>query len=289
MLLPLDQPTLSARFKAEGYRTGYIGKWHLDTHESNGFVPLERRRGFDYCAAHNLDHKHYGSVYYRDTPDPISVPGFLPGHQTDLAIEFLRQKSERPFFLYVSWVAPQPPLTPPPQFDTYDPARLHLSPNVPDSLEIRHTTVKYLGLCSAGAEPGDVLEVRIQKVRLATPYATNGFSPQRGVLPAADFARGRSRLIPLDLARNVARFADNIEIPLRPFFGSMGVAPAESRGRINSGPPGDHAGNLDNKDLIEGTTLFIPLWVLDTDLDQATAYAVRDAIDFLVTEKKLSQ
>src|SRR5436190_13516489 len=69
-----------------------------------------------------------------------------------------------------------------------------------------------------GAEPGDVLEVRIQKIQLSTPYATNGFSPTRGVLPPEDFKAGRTKLIPLDMQRNVARFADNIEIPLHPFF-----------------------------------------------------------------------
>jgi acetamidase/formamidase len=197
-----------------------------------------------------------------------------------------------------------------------------------------------------GAEPGDVLEVRIQKVDLAVPYATNGFSPRGGVLAGADFDRGRTKVIPLDLNRKVAKFAENIEIPLRPFFGSMGVAPAPAKGRIHSGPPGDHAGNLDNKDLVEGTTLFIPVWVkgalfeagdghagqgngevnitgletsltgtlqfivrkdmrlkgpraetpthwiamgLDPDLDQATVHAVRDAIDFLVTEKRMTR
>jgi acetamidase/formamidase len=112
-----------------------------------------------------------------------------------------------------------------------------------------------------GAEPGDTLEVRIRKVRLAIPYASNGFSPQRGVLPPTDFDRPRTKIIRLDMKRNVALFAPNIEIPLRPFFGSLGVAPPESMGRINSAPPGVHAGNLDNKDLVEGTTLFIPVHV----------------------------
>src|SRR3954466_7902105 len=64
-----------------------------------------------------------------------------------------------------------------------------------------------------GAEPGDTLEVRIRKIRIATPYATNSFSPQRGVLPATDFERGRTKVIPLDLRRNVGMFAPNIEIP----------------------------------------------------------------------------
>ncbi len=67
-----------------------------------------------------------------------------------------------------------------------------------------------------GAEPGDVLEVRIQKIKLATPYAYNGFGPTRGVLINGEFQQGKSRLIPLDLARNVDKFADGIELPGSP-------------------------------------------------------------------------
>jgi acetamidase/formamidase len=69
------------------------------------------------------------------------------------------------------------------------------------------------------------------------------------------------KIIPLDEKRMVARFAEGIEVPLRPFFGSMGVAPPPSAGRVSSGPPGVHAGNLDNKELVAGTTLFIPVHV----------------------------
>jgi acetamidase/formamidase len=69
------------------------------------------------------------------------------------------------------------------------------------------------------------------------------------------------RIIPLDAERKVARFAEGIEIPLRPFFGSMGVAPPEASGRVSSAPPGVHAGNLDNKELVAGTTLLIPVHV----------------------------
>jgi len=110
-----------------------------------------------------------------------------------------------------------------------------------------------------GAEPGDTLEVRIQKIQFSIPYASNGFSPQRGVLPPTDFERGRTKIIPLDVERSVAKFADNIEIPLHPFFGSMGVAPPGSE-KVNSGPPGVFAGNIDNKDLVAGTKLFIPVF-----------------------------
>jgi acetamidase/formamidase len=109
-----------------------------------------------------------------------------------------------------------------------------------------------------GAEPGDVLEVRIKEIRLAVPYAYNGFSPRGGFLPQ-DFADSRTKIIPLDQKRMVGRFADGIEIPLHPFFGSMGVAPPPAAGRLGSAPPGRHAGNLDNKELIAGSTLYIPV------------------------------
>src|SRR3954465_12595514 len=109
-----------------------------------------------------------------------------------------------------------------------------------------------------GADSGDVLEVRIESIDLAIPYAYNGFGPKRGWLPE-DFDYGRTKIIPLDKAKNVAHFAPNIDIPLRPFFGSIGVAPPAAMGRINSGPPGIHAGNLDNKELVAGSTLYIPI------------------------------
>ena len=109
-----------------------------------------------------------------------------------------------------------------------------------------------------GAEPGDVLEVRIQKIQLAIPYALNAFSPGRGFLPD-DYPYARTKVIPLDESRMVAHFSDSIDVPIRPFFGSMGVAPPAVTGRINSNPPWIHAGNLDNKDLVAGTTLYIPV------------------------------
>jgi acetamidase/formamidase len=109
-----------------------------------------------------------------------------------------------------------------------------------------------------GAEIGDVLEVRILAARLAIPYAYNGFGPGRGYLPD-DYPYPKMKIIPLDEKRMVAKFAPGIEIPLRPFFGSMGVAPPEGSGRLSSAPPWIQAGNLDNKDLVAGSTLYIPV------------------------------
>ena len=195
------------------------------------------------------------------------------------------------------------------------------------------------------AEPGDVLEIRIKAIKLAVPYAYNAFGPGRGFLPE-DFPYARMKIIPLDEKKMVARFAEGIEIPLHPFFGSMGVAPPEVSGRINSGPPWMHAGNLDNKELVAGTTLYIPVhargalfevgdghagqgngevditaletslvgtfqlvvrkdmhlkWPraetpthfitmgLSEDLNEATKMAVREMIDYLVNERKMTK
>ena len=108
-----------------------------------------------------------------------------------------------------------------------------------------------------GAEPGDVLEVRILSIDLVVPYGDNGCS---GFLPD-HCADSYTRIIPLDEERMVGYFTEGVEIPLRPFFGSMGVAPPPEAGRVSSNPPGIHAGNLDNKELVAGTTLFIPVHV----------------------------
>jgi len=109
-----------------------------------------------------------------------------------------------------------------------------------------------------GAEIGDVLEVRIQKVQIDVPWACNGFGPGRGLLPD-DFPYGRTKIIPLDRQNMTADFAPGVTIPLHPFFGSMGLAPPEGAGKYNSAPPWMHAGNIDNKEMVAGTTLFIPV------------------------------
>ncbi len=169
MLLPLEQGTMSAELKRAGYRTGYIGKWHLDGRENPGFVPTDRRRGFDYWAAYNVAHKHYDGVYFRDSPEPIRTTGFEPDYQTDLAIDFLRQKSDRPFFLYLSWVAPHAPFTPPARQASYDPAQIHLRTNVPDrgEAEVRKNLAGYYGLCSAVDENLGRLLKELDALKLA--------------------------------------------------------------------------------------------------------------------------
>jgi len=195
------------------------------------------------------------------------------------------------------------------------------------------------------AEPGDTLEIRIKKIDLAIPYAYNGFRYGAGLL-TDDFPYSRIKIIPLDKKHMTAQFAPDVTIPLHPFFGSMGVAPPASFGRYDSTPPTISGGNMDNKELVAGSTLYLPVYnkgalfeigdghagqgngevdvtametslvgtlefVLrkdlkvkypraetpthyiamgfDDDLSEAAHKAVREMVDFLVTEKHLSR
>jgi acetamidase/formamidase len=109
-----------------------------------------------------------------------------------------------------------------------------------------------------GAAPGDVLQVDILETHLRSGYGWMMIEPGHGILPD-EYPYMRSKLIPLNEKAGTAEFAPGIRIPIRPFFGSMGVAPP--LGRADSAPPGAHTGNMDNKELVAGTTLFMPVHV----------------------------
>jgi len=111
-----------------------------------------------------------------------------------------------------------------------------------------------------GAEPGDALEVAIVAIEFLHPFGVNAFSPGGGVLPD-DFPYAGLRLLRWQPGAGRVEFAPGISLPLAPFFGSIGVAPPPLVGRISSRPPGWHGGNLDNKDLVAGSTLTLPVHV----------------------------
>lgn len=108
-----------------------------------------------------------------------------------------------------------------------------------------------------GAEPGDALEVKFLSIDLAIDYAYNGCS---GFVPSNCDRAVPQKIVKLDSKTMTSEFKPGIVIPLKPFFGSMGVAPAPELGRVSSNPPGKHAGNLDNRELVAGTTLYIPVF-----------------------------
>jgi acetamidase/formamidase len=195
------------------------------------------------------------------------------------------------------------------------------------------------------AAPGDTLEIRIVAIEFLHDFGVNAFSPGGGVLPD-DYPYAGLRLLRWRPGATSVEFKPGITLPLAPFFGSIGVAPPPLVGRISSRPPGWHGGNLDNKDLVAGSVLYLPVHVpgallsigdghalqgdgevtgtaletslrgtfelrvlkgqrlrwpraetpthyiamgLHEDLDEATKLAVREMVEFLMAEKKLSR
>ena len=134
--LPLstELPSLGEMFRSAGYRTGYIGKWHLDgVPRSKWTPPGPRRHGFEYWAAYNCSHDYFrADKYYRDLPVAIRMEGYEPEVQTNLALDFLATVDERPFCLMLSWGPPHDPypLVPEVFKDQYDPTTITLRPNV---------------------------------------------------------------------------------------------------------------------------------------------------------------
>ena len=124
-----------------------------------------------------------------------------------------------------------------------------------------------------GADSGDVLEVRFKAIKPAIDYACNSFSSRSGFLPEDFPGAAHTKIIELDTVQMLGHFAPGITLPLHPFFGSIGVAPPASMGRINSAPPGIHAGNLDNKELVAGSTLYIPVWTKGALLEIGDGHA----------------
>lgn len=110
-----------------------------------------------------------------------------------------------------------------------------------------------------GAKPGDVLEVRIRDVRLRQDWGWNMIRPLSGTLQD-DFHEERLLNIPLDFEKNIAKLPWGLDLPLAPFFGVMGVAPPPAWGRIGSIVPRLMGGNIDNKELVAGSTLYLPVF-----------------------------
>jgi acetamidase/formamidase len=111
-----------------------------------------------------------------------------------------------------------------------------------------------------GAQPGDVLEIRIIAIDYLHNFGVNAFSPGGAVLPD-DYPYAGLKLIRWSAGATRMQFVPGITLPLAPFFGSIGVAPPPLVGSISGRPPGYYGGNLDNKDLVVGSTLYLPVQV----------------------------
>ena len=138
-----------------------------------------------------------------------------------------------------------------------------------------------------GAEPGDVLEVRILGFEFLHPFGVTGFRPGSGSLPD-DFPYARFRLIRFDPASGVAEFRPGVMLKLAPFWGSIGVAPPAVIHRLSSGPPGAHAGNLDNKELVAGSTLYLPVHVAGGLISMGDGHALQGDGEVTITALETS-
>jgi acetamidase/formamidase len=141
-----------------------------------------------------------------------------------------------------------------------------------------------------GAEPGDVLEIRYKRIKPVKWGAmfNNPGSLGTGLLPG-DFPLGQVKYLNLDLNKMNVQFAPNINVPLFPFAGTLGVAPPDgyyppvSPGVTSSVPPGPHAGNVDLRELSEGSTMFIPVWKPGALIYTGDAHAVQGDGEITIT------
>ena len=152
---------------------------------------------------------------------------------------------------------------------------------VPPALAAIHAATPRLGphiltgpVAVAGAVPGDMLEVRIEAIELGADWGFCGFRPLAGTLPE-DFPERFLMHIPVDRAAGVARLPWGTDLPLAPFFGVMGVAPRLRYGALSTKEPREHGGNIDNKELVAGTTLFLPVWVPGANFSAGDGHGVQ--------------
>ena len=140
---------------------------------------------------------------------------------------------------------------------------------IPDALKAVEQQVKERGpgahpmtgpIFVEGAEPGDTLEIRIGAIEFLHPFGVNAFAPGGGTLPD-EYPYAQAKVFRWRPGADRVEFKPGITLPLAPFFGSIGVAPPPLIGRISSRPPGWHGGNLDNKDLVAGSVLYLPVHV----------------------------
>jgi arylsulfatase A-like enzyme len=165
--------SIAAAFKAAGYQTAYIGKWHLNGRGRLSFIPKEERQGFDHWAVCECTHNYNDSIYYGDENRRLKWDGYDAEAQTRAAQDYIRGKGRdpaKPFLLVLSWGPPHNPYqTAPARFRAmYDPEKLALRANVPPEAQkqARIDLAGYYAHCSAlDSYVGDLLET-IKQVAL---------------------------------------------------------------------------------------------------------------------------
>jgi acetamidase/formamidase len=192
----------------------------------------------------------------------------MPTHRLDAAIDTVHwgffDAALKPLMtvepgdtVTISTVSGTPGQLPPPDSGLTVPAVLPaILKNVQQRLNGPHILTGPVAV--RGAKAGQVLEVRIKSIELNFDWGYNVIRPLAGALPD-DFDTARVIHIPLDRARMVGTLPWGLELPLKPFFGIMAVAPPANWGPVASPPPRRNGGNMDNKELVAGATLYLPI------------------------------
>ena len=155
VLLDPEAESLPKVYKAAGYETAYIGKWHLDGHGRNSFIPKERRQGFDYWKVLECTHNYNDSWYWDNNDEFKKWDGYDAYAQTEDAINYIndRKDSEQPFLLVISYGPPHTPFQQAPEDmkQLYRDKDLRIRPNVPEERkeEVRHHLTGYYGHITA--------------------------------------------------------------------------------------------------------------------------------------------
>jgi acetamidase/formamidase len=169
-------------------------------------------------------------------------------------------------------VMPPPPLVVPAALKE---VQTHLTPKLPGHMCTGPVAVR-------GAKVGNVLEVRIRAIELHYDWGYTYSRPLAGALPD-DFPEMHLMHIPLDKAAMTARLPWGLELPLRPFFGVMATAPPPAWGAVSTLPPRRNGGNLDNKELVAGTTLYLPVYVDGANFSVGDGHGVQGDGEVCVT------
>ena len=161
--LNTDAVSLARAFGQAGYRTGYIGKWHLDGHGRSSFIPRERRQGFEFWRVCECTHDYNHSLYYGEEDKKRYWDGYDAAAQTDEARAYIKAHRQEPFLLVLSWGPPHNPYESAPERfrKLFDPQQIRLRPNVPPEAQAaaRRDLAGYYAHCAALDEcVGQVVE-----------------------------------------------------------------------------------------------------------------------------------
>lgn len=199
------------------------------------------------------------------TPDTIHWGTFSAGYKPVLTI----QSGDT---VTLECVSGAPAMMPPPELGLTIPPAL-------SAIHAKHSS--RLGahiltgpVAVAGAEPGDVLEVRVDRIDLGAEWGFTAFRPLGGTIPE-DFPYSHISHIKVDRAARTCSPPWGGQIPLSPFFGVMGVAPRPEYGILSTKEPREHGGNLDNKELGAGSVLYLPVWTKGANFSAGDGHGVQ--------------